>query len=192
MSTFCAWVASQISTKPKFRGVASELRKEGPVARRDLSVLQIPVRPFAFDESVTDIGRRSKQVSCTFVREWYDASMDIRIIRQSIQLAVVDELARATHITLVKGVADVAKKIIALGGEWHIDANNVLIADGSEQKDLWGFNVYPKETGDTAIEYISLINIRPAQGNRSMELTDPALRTAIREIVKNLIPELEV
>ena len=118
--------------------------------------------------------------------------MDIRIIRQPIQLAVADELARATHITLVKGVADVAKKIIALGGEWHIDANNVLIADGSEQKNLWGFNIYPKERGDAALEYISLINIRPAQGNRSMELTDPALRTAIREIVKNLIPELEV
>jgi len=33
------------------------------------------------------------------------------------------------------------------------------------------------------IEYISLINIRPAQGNRSMEIQDASLRDAIKTII---------
>ncbi len=73
-----------------------------------------------------------------------------------------------------------------------MDANNVLIADGSQQKHVWGFNIYPDERGDAAIEYISLINIRPAQGNRDMEIQDTDLRTTVRTLVSRLIPELFV
>lgn len=118
--------------------------------------------------------------------------MDIRIVREPISDGDLQDLARAFHHTLVKGVADVDRRIIALGGEWHMDANNVLIADGSEQRNLWGFNVYPKERGDTAIEYVSLINIRPAQRNTEMELADEGLRRAIRRIAMKLIPGLSL
>jgi hypothetical protein len=41
------------------------------------------------------------------------------------------------------------------------------------------------------IEYTSLINIRPSQGNRGMEVTDPAIREQIREITLALIGEGE-
>lgn len=118
--------------------------------------------------------------------------MDIRIIREPISLAELEGLAQAYHRRLVKGVADLERGIIALGGEWHIDANNVLIADGSEQRNLWGFNVYPQEKGDKAIKYNSMINIRPAQGNRSMDLLDTNLQKAIRELVGKLIPALDL
>lgn len=116
--------------------------------------------------------------------------MDIRIVREPISIEELEELARRFHRTLVKGVADVERDIIALGGEWHMDANNALIADGSLQKDLWGFNIYPKEKGDKAIEYISLINIRPGQGNKEMELADDGLRHSIRNIARKSIPDL--
>ncbi len=62
-----------------------------------------------------------------------------------------------------------------------MDANTRLIEDGSSQEDLWGFNIYPDETGDMAIEYTSLINIRPAQKNRSMEIESEDTRMAIRK-----------
>lgn len=116
--------------------------------------------------------------------------MDIRIVREPISLTELEGLAQAYHRRLVKGVADLERGIIALGGEWHIDANNILIADGSEQKNLWGFNVYPQEKGEKSIEYISLINIRPAQGNTAMELMDESLRKSIHTIVRQLIPDL--
>ena len=116
--------------------------------------------------------------------------MEILIIRGPINRETLEALALAWHITLVKGVADIKLGTVALGGEWHIDANNKLIEEGSEQKNLWGFNLYPKETGDVAIEYNSLINIRPLQGNRSMEIMSEETRKAVRKTVALAVPFL--
>mgnify|MGYP001588085241 FL=1 len=118
--------------------------------------------------------------------------MNIRIVRESISLAELEELAQAYHRILVKGVADLERGVIAIGGEWHVDANNVLIADGSKQQNLWGFNVYPKEKGNRAIKYNSMINIRPSQGNRSMDVLDEILQKSIRALVGKLIPDLQL
>ncbi|MEK7155707.1 MAG: DUF5674 family protein [Patescibacteria group bacterium] len=118
--------------------------------------------------------------------------MDIRIIRKPITLDVLEELSGIYHRRIVKGVADLGRELIALGGEWHIDANNVLFADGSEQKNMWGFNVLPKEKGNKAIQYNSMINIRPAQGNTSMDVLDETLQREIRALVGKLIPDLDL
>jgi hypothetical protein len=106
---------------------------------------------------------------------------EILIVREQVSKVDLQPL-RAWHIDLIKGVADLERKIIALGGEWHMDANNVLLADG--------FNIYPGEKGDAALAYESLINIRPAQGNKTMTLIDPALRVNIKKLVQHLIPDL--
>jgi len=118
--------------------------------------------------------------------------MEILIVRKPVDKETLDALAKGWHRTLVKGVADIKHGTVALGGEWHIDANTKLIADGSEQKNLWGFNVYLGEKGDAAIEYNSLINIRPLQGNRSMEITDERIRKAVRRVVALAIPFLDL
>jgi hypothetical protein len=116
--------------------------------------------------------------------------MEILIAREPVDKETLDALAKAWHVSLVKGVADISRAVVALGGEWHIDANNRLIEDGSEQKNLWGFNLYPKERGDKAIEYNSLINIRPLQGNRSMEIVDDDIRKAVRKCAALAVPFL--
>ena len=120
------------------------------------------------------------------------AEFEILIVREPIDASTLDALAKEWYGTMVKGVADLERGIIALGGDWHMDANNVLIGDESEQKNLWGFNVYPDERGDKALEYISLINIRPRQGNKKMELEDEKLRARIRSILKKLIPSIQL
>jgi len=116
--------------------------------------------------------------------------MEILIVRKPVDQETLDALANEWHQVLVKGVADISRAVIALGGEWHIDANNRLIADGSKQENLWGFNVYPKEKGNATIEYNSLINIRPLQGNRSMEIESEEIRNAVRKTVALAIPFL--
>ena len=116
--------------------------------------------------------------------------MEILIVREAIDTETLDALAKEWHHSLVKGVADISRSVVALGGEWHMDANNRLIENGSEQKNLWGFNLYPKENGDAAIEYNSLINIRPLQGNRSMELMDEGTRRAVRRVAAFAVPFL--
>ena len=118
--------------------------------------------------------------------------MDIRIIRAPVNHEVLEELMKSHHRTFIKGVADIERGVIALGGDWHMDANTVLFADGSKQENLWGFNIYPDKKGDEAIEYESLINIRPAQNNRFRELQDPQLRNAVRILVAKLVPDISL
>jgi hypothetical protein len=118
--------------------------------------------------------------------------MEILVVREPVNGETLQALAKEWHHTLVKGVADIKTGLVALGGEWHMDANNRLIEEGSEQQNIWGFNVYPKERGAAAIEYISLINIRPTQGNRSMEISSEETREAVRKVVALAIPFLEL
>ena len=84
-------------------------------------------------------------------------------------------------------VVDVRRRVVAVGGELHADAEQVLLAQTSAQADLWGANYYPGRGPDGCIEYTALINIRPSQGNRSMELQDAETRRAVREIIHALI-----
>ncbi len=118
--------------------------------------------------------------------------MEILVVREPVSKEILDALAKAWYLVLVKGVADIEQNVVALGGEWHMDANNRLIEEGSEQQNLWGFNIYPNEKGDAAIEYNSLINIRPRQGNFSMELSSEETRKAVRSVVALAVPFLDL
>ena len=109
--------------------------------------------------------------------------MKIKIIKEKIPKIELEELALEFYVEMVKGVVDIEREIIALGGEWHIDANQVLIVDGSLQKNIWGFNIYL----NGRIEYISLINIRPLQNNRNLEVEDPSIREKMNAIIKRLV-----
>lgn len=113
--------------------------------------------------------------------------MNIKIVRDKITRAEAKEIGKEFYKEMVKGVADIGRGIIALGGQWHIDANNALIEDGSRQADVWGFNLYPDKSGDEELEYVALINIRPAAGNRDMYIENPEIRKKIRSLVKKLL-----
>jgi len=92
---------------------------------------------------------------------------------------------------MVKYVVDVERGVVGLGGEMHADVEQLLLEDGSRQVDLWGANYYPGRGRDGCIEYTALINIRPAQGNRSMEIQDPAVRQKVRDLTWTLIGDGE-
>lgn len=113
--------------------------------------------------------------------------MIIRIIKEPIRIDEAKEIAREFYQIMVKGVVDVERGIVALGGEYHIDANNRLIEEGSSQSNLWGFNIHFDKLSDDWIEYRSLINIRPATGNRSVLIRDEDLQRRVREVVEALI-----
>ena len=90
---------------------------------------------------------------------------------------------------MVKFVVDVDKKIIAMGGELHSDGEAELLKTGSIQENLWGANFYPYKEGEKRIEYTSLINIQPRQGNKGMEIKNTELRLVIKEIAEKLLLE---
>ena len=76
---------------------------------------------------------------------------------------------------------------MAIGGELHSDEEAALLDDGSAQQNLWGINLYPAESDDAWIEFDSMINVRPSQGNRSRQVEDSVLRDRIRRIVVGLV-----
>ena len=88
---------------------------------------------------------------------------------------------------MIKAVVDVKRSIMVIGAELHADEEAALLDDGSRQPDLWGINLYPDETGDGWIEFDSMINVRPAQGNRSRGVDDAEMRLSIRGVLSRLV-----
>jgi len=115
----------------------------------------------------------------------------ILIVTQPIARSELARLTRLYFGDMVKLVVDVRRRVVAVGGELHADAEKLLLEDGSQQADLWGANYYPGQGPDGCLEHTALINIRPSRGNPSMEITDPAIRAAIREITFALIGQGE-
>ena len=115
--------------------------------------------------------------------------MNIRIITNDISIDEVKEIAKEFYKTMIKGVVDVEREIIVLGGEYHMDANVIILENGSKQENVWGFNInlYENNDSDQWIEYISLINIRPLQKNKSMEVQDENIRRKMKHIITKKI-----
>lgn len=111
----------------------------------------------------------------------------MRIVRDGVTLEDLRTMAAAGFGTLVKAVVDVEAGIMAVDGELHADQEALLLEHGSAQRDLWGINLYPDVDGDDWLEYDSMINLRPASGNRSRGVDDPVLRERIRGIVSRLV-----
>jgi len=117
-----------------------------------------------------------------------DAPEPLRLVRQPLALSVLHEIAGQQFGDLVKAVVDIATGIMVIGGELHADEEAFLLDIGSEQRDLWGINLYPDQFGtDDFIEFDSMINLRPSQGNRTRSVDDAATRQAIVEIVATLV-----
>lgn len=106
-------------------------------------------------------------------------------------LVVLDKPASREHIEqmvqdydgYIKFVVDVSKKNLAGGGERHVDGEQRLLAMGSKQDDLWGGGI-DWETKE--IDYNSMINLRPQQGNPSRDVLSASIRKQIDEIVQKL------
>ena len=111
----------------------------------------------------------------------------MKIIREKISQEEFDEIAKNGFGEMVKIVVDVARGIMALGGELHADEEDVLVQDGSNSLNLWGANIYVNKSKEERIEFSSLINIRSARGNRSMEISDPNIKEKITQIVNDLV-----
>ena len=107
------------------------------------------------------------------------------IIKEKISREELDNLFDAFYGTVLKITVDVEKNILSAGCEFHTDCSEELVQkEGSRQKNLWGANLYHK---DMTIDYNSLINIKPTENNRSMEIQDPAIKQKVEKIIKELL-----
>ena len=112
---------------------------------------------------------------------------EIEIVTDSLSIDKLQEMAKQGFGDMVKAVVDVERKIMAVAGELHADEEAVLLHDGSKQEDLWGINIYVNEPRESWIEFDSMINLRPAQGNLSNSVESPEIQEKLKEIVNALI-----
>ena len=90
----------------------------------------------------------------------------------------------------IKSAVDIKREIMAVDSPMHYDCEQLLLENGSNQADIWGINLYlDEENIDDMVEFDSMINIRPAQGNRSRDVENEATRTAIVNVVNNWITD---
>ena len=89
------------------------------------------------------------------------------VVSESISLSELKKMAEERFGILVKAVIDVEKEIMAVDAELHADQEALLLEKGSKQEDLWGINIYPEMPESEQIEFDSMTNLRPSQGNRT-------------------------
>jgi hypothetical protein len=111
----------------------------------------------------------------------------VKIIDSPIYWRDIALMADAGFGELVKAVVDVERGIMAVDAELHSDEEALLLEHASEQRDLWGINLYPGLRDEERIEFDSMINIRPSQGNRSRDVDDPEVRARIVSVVDSLL-----
>jgi hypothetical protein len=111
----------------------------------------------------------------------------IEIIKEKIDKEYLKKFLDNPFKEMVKFVVDIEKEIIALGGELHSDAEEILTKNGSDNRNLWGGNLYPLGEKNNRIEYTSLINIRPSQDNTSMGIQSQEIKTKVDQIIDKLI-----
>lgn len=109
------------------------------------------------------------------------------VLNECLKKDELNELAKNYFGDMVKAVVDVDRRKIAVDAELHADLEALLLENGSEQNHLWGINLYPEMDDENFIEYDSLINIRPAQDNRSRDVEDANIRKIISDIVEEWI-----
>ena len=92
--------------------------------------------------------------------------------------------AREVYEDYIKTVIDVERNVIAIGGEYHIDCEEVLIKKGSKFGNLYGggYRISTKE-----VEYMAMSNFKPALGKMTYEITDENIRKALHKLTKDFL-----
>lgn len=111
----------------------------------------------------------------------------MHVVKDKISLNELKKMSEKMFGRLVKAVVDLEKEIMVVDAELHADQEELLLEMGSEQKNLWGINLYPEKYNKDWIEFDSMINVRPSWGNRSRSVEDPLIQEKIITIVSKLV-----
>jgi len=113
----------------------------------------------------------------------------MKIIENKISIPELREMASKMFGDLVKAVVDIEKEILIVDAELHSDQEAFLLSKKSDQKDLWGINIYTELENGNRIEFDSMINLRPSQNNYSRGVENIEIQKKILDIVKSKITE---
>jgi hypothetical protein len=109
------------------------------------------------------------------------------VIDSPISIDEIQTMAAGGFGDMVKAVVDLDKRIMALNAELHADEEAVLLSRGSDKQNLWGISLYPDRFPTDWVEFDSMINIRPKQGNHTRRVEDQTIRDKIMGVVTKLV-----
>ena len=114
----------------------------------------------------------------------------MKIVKDSISVDELKEMSEKMFGKLVKAVVDVGMGHMVVDAPMHADEETLLLENGSKQSDLWGINLRPDFIKtDQFIEFDSMINLKPGQGNRTRSVDSPDIRKKIIAIVEKVVIE---
>jgi hypothetical protein len=96
--------------------------------------------------------------------------------------------AREDYSEYIKITIDVVKEVVAIGGEYHADAEEVLVKNyQSKNSDIWGggYNIKLHKFETNAV-----LNIKPGV-NDSTEIIDPKIRETFLSVAKKKLERIE-
>jgi hypothetical protein len=112
----------------------------------------------------------------------------LKLVKTHITNDELKQMSTKMFDGLVKAVVDIEKEVMVVDAEMHADQEELLLAEGSKQSNLWGINFYPAEVdSDNWLEFDSMINLRPSQNNRTRGIDDEKIRLKVKSIVEKLV-----
>jgi hypothetical protein len=112
----------------------------------------------------------------------------MELVNKTISNETLKKMSEHMFDNLVKAVVDIEKEIMVVDAGLHADEEEFLLENDSEQKNLWGINLYPEHFGtEKFIVFDSMINLRPGQGNRSRGVDNPVIQATIKRIILKLV-----
>lgn len=106
------------------------------------------------------------------------------------ELGCLEEKTFFSDMSMMKAVIDIDREILAVNAELHSDLEQMLLENGSNQRYLYGINIY-YDNGE--IEFDSLIN--PPRNREAgyprvgRGVADPKAREKIVEVVNKWIKQ---
>lgn len=112
----------------------------------------------------------------------------MKIIKDKIEISELKKMAEKMFGNFVKAMVDIEKETMAVDAPLHSDLMDFLIEkESSEHQNLWGINIHLNEIEKDFIEFDSMMNLKPALGNKTRGVEDENIRKKIIEIVNKLV-----
>ena len=105
------------------------------------------------------------------------------MIIQTSEPYTPDQIVELQHEfdVYIKTVIDIKRKVCSAGMNRHFEGEQILLAEGSQQSDLWGGGI-DLETKE--IDFNSFINIRPRDNNTKNEIQSEEIKKVYTELTE--------
>ena len=81
----------------------------------------------------------------------------------------------------LKLTIDLDKEMVVVGCLLHADGEDMLLRNGSQQKDIWGGGI---DLGTKTIDTVAILNLRPNFDNNSLDIIDAKRREKFINLAK--------